>query len=59
MALLAVGVAKKEFSGRHLLLAASLWVVAVLEPARTTIFFLSLGSRNRTKIALVFSFGWL
>jgi hypothetical protein len=60
LALLAVGVAKSAVSGGHLLMAASLWFVAVLawNQLGPSSFFLSLGRRKRAKIALVFAFGW-
>jgi len=60
LASLVVGVAKSAISGRHLLMAASLWLVAVLawNQLGPSSFFLSLGKRNRTKIALAFAFGW-
>jgi len=47
LALLAVGVTKSEISGRHLLMAASLWLVAVLawNQLGPSSFFLSLGKR--------------
>lgn len=61
LVLLAAGVAKSAVSGRHLLMAASLWFIAVLawNQLGPSSFFLSLGYRNKTKIALVFALGWL
>ena len=61
IALLAVSVATSAVSGRHLLMAASVWFIAVLvwNQLGPSSFFLSVGKRNRTKIELVFAFGWL
>jgi hypothetical protein len=54
------GCGEKRCQRPHLLMAASLWFVAVLawNQLGPSSFFLSLGRRNRTKIALVFAFGW-
>ena len=61
LVLLAVCFAKSTVSGRHLLIAASLWFIAVLAWSQLgpSSFILSLGRSNRTKIALVIAIGWL
>src|SRR5215472_10798056 len=61
LVLLALGLAKSAASGRHLLIAASLWFIAVLawNQFGPSSFFLSLGKRNKAKVALIFTFGWL
>jgi hypothetical protein len=59
LAFLAVALAKSAVSGRHLLIAALIWFVAVLawNQLGPSSFFLSLGRRNVTKMTLVFAFG--
>lgn len=61
LAFLAVGLAKSAVSGRHLLMAASLWFIPILvwNQLWKSSFFLGLGKRHRTQIAFVFAFGWL
>lgn len=61
LAFLAVGLAKSAASGRHLLMAASLWFIAVLvwNQLWKSSFFLGLGRPQRTQIAFVFALGWL
>jgi hypothetical protein len=60
LAFLALAVAKTAVSGRQLLMAASVWFVAVLawNTLGPSSFFLNFGKRNRSKIALAFAFGW-
>lgn len=68
--LLGVAVAKSTITGRHLLVLASVWFLAVLAWIKLgpSSFFLNLGRQSRAKIAViyalgyflqVFAFGWL
>jgi hypothetical protein len=54
-------VAKSTATGPHLLVMAAIWLMAALSWIKLgpSSFFLSLGKRNRGKIALVYAFGWL
>jgi Clp amino terminal domain, pathogenicity island component len=59
--LLGVAVAKSTITGRHLLAIAAIWFMAALawNKLGPSSFFLSLGKRNRVKIAFAYAFGWL
>ena len=67
--LLGVAMAKSTVTGRNLLVIAAIWFVAAIawNQLGPSSFFLSLGKRNRAKIAVVyawslyqlFMFGWL
>ena len=61
LVLLGIAVAKSTVTGRHLLVIAAIWLVAALASTKLgpSSFFLSLGKRNRSKIAVVYAFGWL
>lgn len=59
--LLGAALVKSTLSGRPLLLIAAVWFLAVLTWSRLgpSSFFLSLGKRNRAKVAVIYAFGWL
>src|SRR5882724_7355989 len=59
--LLGVAVAKSTVTGRHLLVISAIWSMAALawNKLGPSSFFLSLGKRNASKIAVVYEFGWL
>ena len=59
--LLGVAVAKSAVTGRHLLVISAIWFMAALAWSKLgpSSFFLSLGKRNRSKIAVLYAFGWL
>jgi hypothetical protein len=58
--LLGVVVANSTITGRHLLVIASVWFLAVLAWMKLgpSSFFLSLGKQNRAKTAVIYAFGW-
>ena len=58
--LLGVIVGNSTITGRHLLVIASVWFLAVLAWVKLgpSSFFLSLGKRNRAKTAVIYAFGW-
>jgi hypothetical protein len=58
--LLGVVVANSTITGRHLLVIASVWFLAVLGWMKLgpSSFFLSLGKQNRAKTAVIYAFGW-
>ena len=59
--LLGLAVAKSTVTGRHLLVIAAIWFTASLawNQLGPSSFFLSLGKRNSSKIAVIYAFGWL
>jgi Clp amino terminal domain, pathogenicity island component len=58
--LLGVVVASSAITGRHLLVIASVWFLAVLAWMKLgpSSFFMSLGRQNRAKTAVIYAFGW-
>jgi hypothetical protein len=58
--LLGVVVGNSTIAGRHLLVIASVWFLAVLAwmKLRPSSFFLSLGKQNRAKTVVIYAFGW-
>lgn len=61
LVLLGVAMANSTVTGRHLLGIAAVWFLAALawNKLGPSSFFLSLGKRNRAKMAVVYAFGWL
>jgi len=59
--LLGVAVAQSTVTGRNLLVIAAIWFMAAIawNQLGPSSFFLSLGKRNRAKIAVVYAFGSL
>jgi hypothetical protein len=58
--LLGVIVGNSTITGRHLLVIASIWFLAVLAWMKLgpSSFFMSLGKQNRAKTAVIYAFGW-